>query len=240
MNIAFVYDDRAIDTRGATCVTSTENSDFPGRNLIDPNRRIVWKPTAGGSTATITLPSSMTIQGFGVHNVTGNPGTVTLAGTGPGTVHSAAWVSGDEDLVKAFYSGSAITGYAASVWTFTFSGSGFSIGKLSLGIAADFGHIYSAGSEYGIERPGVRVKTFSQVPVDMPWALPHRTFNYKWRASSDADRAIFDAIARQEYPFGLLDPTGASNHVVLSEDGVTFGHVFMNNWDIEIKMEQLR
>lgn len=256
--IAFVYDDVALPGQGATASAATEaDTDFPKENLVSPERKRMWRSTAtpaGTINLDIDLGSAKAITGFGIHYLRSE----AAAGSHPvinvqSSATSFASAATRASQTAAYWNDDAY-GREVRDWVDTVAvqthrywrinctsvASRFSIGKIVLGTGKDFGRLYTAGSEFQWRVPSLRARTVSQDVVDWPVGDPYKLFRYEYFGETDADRAVFELLARQQYPFGLLDSTGASNHVVLADGMLTrFSHTFNLLWTTGLEMEQM-
>ena len=257
--IAFVYDDQALASAGASAAAVTEAlTGYPKENLIGADRKRRWQTTASPA-GTINLDidlgavPTVPIGGFGILYLLSDAaaGAHPLIDERSGTngdystgfasraTQTAAYWNDTRDWCDTFASDAT---YTDRYWRIacTSVGSSFSIGKIMLGSGKDFGKLYAAGSEFAWQVPTLRARTAAQEPVDWRAGEPRKQFAWNYRAQSDADRDIFQRLAQQRYPFAVLDSTGESNHVVLADGFSTpFGHVFDPLWNVGLTMEQM-
>jgi hypothetical protein len=178
------------------------------------------------------------------------PNVSIFAGSSAGAITTAA---GTLTGSLAYPSGDVITSFGGGVWVFRYwrfrvaCGSvPFTMGKVMLGaeINSDvMGYLYGPDSSFEIVTPTNEISDADGDPIQLITGKTRRRYRYVYTEIPDADRAQFESIAEESRPFGLIDPMGNHNHVILRRAaGSPFQHLFgatLGIWTVQIEMEQL-
>jgi hypothetical protein len=266
--VVYVFDDVALASKGATIIgTPSADANFPASNVLNPDRKVRYRTAANpGSQVDLDVDlgagydAAQVIGGVGVHYMlteqaapAGPDVTVYSSGSGFGSMTQRATVTGSSYWAYVDPLGVRVrdwldtfTGVTAQrYWRFRFAPSStrFSVGKVLVGTAADFGFLYSPGSDFSWEPAGDEVRTMDRDPVDVVMGEARKHYAYTYDEITDTERAVLEKIARQARPFGLIDTLGTSNHVrIPRRQRTAFSHVFSDSpglWSAKLELEQL-
>jgi len=263
--VVFVYDDAALASKGAV-ISGTPSADpaFPASNVLNPDRKIRWRTAAnpGGQVdldvdlggAGVTL-SGVAVLGLLTEQVAPAGPDIEFfsSSTGFGALTSRATLTGAtywseldpgglrvRDWIETF---SAAAGQRYCRWRFAPSSVRFSLGKVLVGTATDFGFYYSPGSEYSWFTPGEITRDADSDLVHLECGLPRRLYDYQYSEIQDSHRLVIEKLARQNRPFAMIDSVGNSNQVVIvPPTPTTFVHLFDETpslWNGSLRLEQL-
>lgn len=250
--IVFVYDDYALASLGASVSAMTsEDTTFPRANLVQPDRKVRARTTAspaGTIDMDIDLGQARSVTGFGVHYLVSEAAAgahpvmdlqssaTSFASAASRITQTAAYWNTTKDWVDE------IASQNHRYWRLhcTSVSARFSLGKVVLGIGANFNRFFSAG-QFRVVSPNTRQEAADHSPVDMPQGSPYRVYDYRYFAETDPEVAIFERIAQQTVPWALLDSRGNSNHVLHANpgDGTPFEAVFDPMWNVQIVARQM-
>jgi hypothetical protein len=259
--VLYVYDDKALGSLGASISGSpSANASFPAINVLSPDRKVVWRTAATPGVVNLDIDLGaafsdvpVVIGGWGVHYLR----TEAPLGSGPNvTVYSSSTdfsslsLQGTLDGTSYWHSSRDWVDSASSpltnqrYWRVRFDGGGwpFSVGKVVLGVTADFGMFYSPGSGYEVMVPGNVARTMDHDPVILRQGEARKVFHLIYNHVT-TERLVLDEIARQTVPLSLLDSDGKSYHVVVERGTTKFQHVFGASsglWSVpELVLEQM-
>lgn len=253
--VHYLYTDLLTPAYGATLTNSpSADPNFPAINAIIPDRKLVWRSAASPPDPVdfeIHLNSfpNPNIMGGGMFNAQfldpslGYPDVEVWGGiSSPSSV--IGFLGGGKDVITSFGGGQWI--YPAWRFRVFTNGNPFQIGKFMLGpelISDTLGYLYSPESSFEIVTPSNPITDAEGDPIDIITGKTRRRYRYVYTEVPDIDRAKLEEIAKQTIPFGLIDPQGNHNHVILRRAGGTpFTHQFGVDpgiWTLQLEMEQL-
>jgi len=255
--LQLLANDVALASLGATLTATTDSSDYPAVNLLQPARKTVFRLSG-------TVPGTVDVD----INLGSVLGTSVVSGVAAMNVRSDA-PSGFEPTIDVYQSaspsfgGAAVatfpgfasfhskrdkviklaSGFVAQYWRFRFttSGYGFSIGKVMLGTLYDLDYFWSPDSALGTVDPSDELRTIDKNPISVAAGEVRYEYSLLFEEVSDADQQMWDAIVQARLPFGMVDALGRNLHARLGGSRrIDFGHKFGINpslWTFQVPIE---
>lgn len=239
-----------VTTLGSYYAAPDADADFPATNALDVERNHFWMTEATPDDpldAVISLGSAQSIDCVGLAGFMPGPSTVVTNCVVSSSPDHSTWTERATLTIGATYPRDVGAVLAAAVsaqyWRFRFDFSTvgrFILGRFLLGAVMEVDGLWGPGSTDEPTQARIRVQNAIRQSRVITKGNQSRDLVLSFPEITTAMKDQLVGLADLEDPFFYIHPTtGQLMEVLLADDRVVVEPVFMDIWNVSVKMERL-